>query len=70
MASTLINQLTKPFKPEQFKDEYAEKLMEVIQAKSKGKVAAYKPMKVVHNTATEDLMAKLKASLKPTKKAS
>ena len=70
MASTLINQLTKPFKPQQFKDEYAEKLMRVIQAKSKGKVAAYKPMKVVHNTATEDLMAKLKASLKPTKKAS
>lgn len=70
MASSLINQLTKPFKPEQFKDEYAEKLMKVIQAKSKGKVASFKPMKVVHNTATEDLMAKLKASLKPAKKAS
>ena len=70
MAATLINQLTKPFKPEQFKDEYAEKLMQVIQAKSKGKSASFKPMKVVHNTATEDLMAKLKASLKPSKKAS
>lgn len=70
MAATLINQLTKPFKPEKFKDEYAAKLLKLIEAKSKGKVTKFKPMKVVHNTATEDLMEKLKASLKPTKKAS
>ena len=70
MAATLINQLTKPFKPEQFKDEYAAKLLKVIEAKSKGKVTKFKPMKVVHNTTTEDLMEKLKASLKPSKKAS
>ena len=71
MAASLISQLTKPFKPEQFKDEYAEKLLKVIEAKGKGKNATYKPMKVVHNTATEDLMEKLKASLKSTtKKAS
>jgi DNA end-binding protein Ku len=70
MATTLIGQLTKPFKPDQFKDEYAEKLTKVIAAKAKGKTGSYKPMKVVHNTATEDLMEKLKASLKPSKKAS
>jgi DNA end-binding protein Ku len=70
MASMLINQLTKPFKPEQFKDEFSEKLLKVIEAKAKGKAAKFKPMKVVHST-TEDLMEKLKASLKtPTKKAS
>jgi DNA end-binding protein Ku len=70
MASMLINQLTKPFKPEQFKDEFSEKLLKVIEAKAKGKAANFKPMKVVHST-TEDLMEKLKASLKtPTKKAS
>lgn len=69
MASMLINQLTKPFKPEQFKDEYAEKLLKVIEAKAKGKSPAAKHMKVVHST-TEDLMQKLKASLKPQKKAS
>jgi DNA end-binding protein Ku len=71
MAASLINQLTKPFKPEQFKDEFSEKLMKIIEAKSKGKTTTFKPMKVVHNTGTEDLMQKLKASLKTsTKKAS
>lgn len=71
MAASLINQLTKPFKPEQFKDEFSEKLMKIIEAKAKGKATTFKPMKVVHNTGTEDLMQKLKASLKTsTKKAS
>src|SRR5829696_6918658 len=71
MASSLINQLTKPFNPELFKDEFSEKLMKVIEAKAKGKDTTFKSMKVVHNTATEDLMEKLKASLKtPSKKAS
>jgi DNA end-binding protein Ku len=70
MASLLINQLTKPFKPELFKDEFSEKLLKVIEAKAKGKSVPLKTMKVVHST-TEDLMLKLKASLKsPAKKAS
>jgi DNA end-binding protein Ku len=70
MASMLINQLTKPFKPEQFKDEFSEKLLKVIEAKAKGKTADFKPLKVVHSN-TQDLMEKLKASLKtPAKKAS
>jgi DNA end-binding protein Ku len=70
MASMLINQLTKPFKPEQFKDEFSDKLLKVIEAKAKGKTTSYKPLKVVHSN-TEDLMQKLKASLKtPAKKAS
>ena len=71
MASMLINQLTKPFKPEQFKDEFSEKLLKVIEAKAKGKSTPVKTMKVVHTSTTEDLMQKLKASLKtPAKKAS
>jgi DNA end-binding protein Ku len=69
MASMLISQLSKPFKPEQFKDEYSGKLLKLIEAKGKGKAAAFTPLKVVHNTHTEDLMSKLKASLK-SKKAS
>ena len=69
MAAALIAQLTKPFKPEVFRDTYSEKLMKLIEAKSKGKTIA-KPLKVVHNTTTVDLMAQLKASLKPAKKAS
>jgi DNA end-binding protein Ku len=70
MATSLIGQLSKPFDPEKFKDEYAAKLLKVIEAKAKGKSPSFKPMKVVHTTNTEDLMAKLKASLKPAKKAS
>lgn len=72
MASMLIAQLTRPFKPEDYRDTYSEKLLKVIEAKARGK-ATGKPLKVVHNATTSDLMDKLKASLKTksaTKKAS
>lgn len=70
MASLLIAQLTKPFKPQEYRDTYSEKLLQVIEAKAKGKVSG-KPLKVAHNATTADLMEKLKASLKhTTKKAS
>jgi DNA end-binding protein Ku len=62
-ASMLIGQLTKPFKPEEFKDDYTDKLLKVIEAKAKGKGSKVKSMKVVHAATTEDLMQKLKASL-------
>ena len=71
MASALIAQLTKPFKAEEYKDEFSEKLLKLIEAKAKGKASTVKPLKVVHSSATEDLMQKLKASLKTqTRKAS
>jgi DNA end-binding protein Ku len=70
MATALIAQLTKPFKAEEYRDTYTEKLLKLIEAKATGK-AVPKTMKVVHSTATIDLMSQLKASLKaPTKKAS
>ena len=70
MAVSLINQLTQPFKPEKFKDDYSDKLLKIIQAKAKGKPVPFKPMKVVHST-TKDLMEQLKASLsEPKKRAS
>jgi len=70
MASMLIAQLTKPFKPQEYTDTYAERLRAILEAKAKGKPAA-KGMKVVHRATTEDLMDKLKASLKrSSKKAS
>lgn len=71
MASMLIAQLTRPFKPEEWKDTYSEKLLKVIEAKSKGK-ATRKPLKIVHSATTTDLMETLKASLraKPSKRAS
>lgn len=69
MAISLINQLTQPFKPEEFKDEFSAKLIKVIEAKAKGKGATVKQMKPVTSTSTIDLMEKLKESLKtPSRK--
>ena len=67
MAAMLIEQLTKPFKPEKFKDEYTDKLLKIIKAKAKGKTIPFKPLKVVHSDA-KDLMSQLQASLSPGKK--
>jgi DNA end-binding protein Ku len=69
LASTLINHLTKPFDPDQFKDEFSQKLLKVIEAKAKGKGGAtVKQMKPLTTTTTIDLMEKLKDSLKTSTK--
>lgn len=69
MAVNLIDQLTTPFDISKYKDDYTDKLLKIIKAKSKGKAVPFKPMKVVHST-TKDLMEQLKASLGPKRKAS
>lgn len=67
MAIALIEQLTKPFDPTLFKDDYSDKLLKVIKAKAKGKTVPFKPLKVVHSK-SQDLMDQLKASLSTAKK--
>ncbi len=61
MAMQLIDGLTAEFHPEEFKDEYRDKLLQVIKAKAEGQAvvqpAAPKPEKVV------DLMDALRRSL-------
>ena len=69
MAISLINQLSGPFDIKKYKDEYSDKLMKIIKAKSKGKTVPFTPMKVVHSR-TKDLMEQLKASLSDKRKAS
>lgn len=61
MAKTLINSMDKPFEPEQYKDEYQEKLKALIETKIAGKevVAA----KSEENNNVIDLMEALKASI-------
>lgn len=66
MAVTLINQLSKPFNIKKYKDDYSERLLKIIKAKSKGKAVPFTPMKVVHSK-TKDLMEQLKASLSKRK---
>jgi DNA end-binding protein Ku len=66
MARSLIDNLTEEFKPEEFRDEYRNALLEIIEKKMAGEVIeaveAPEPSKVV------DLMDALKASVEATKK--
>jgi DNA end-binding protein Ku len=66
LAKQLIQNLTEPFEPEKYKDEYTGKVEEVIEAKMKGRkltiVAPKARPKVV------DLMEALQQSVQATKK--
>ena len=66
MAMLLIDQLTQPFNISEYKDNYTDELMKVIEAKAKGKVAKVVKFKG-EPTKTKDLMAQLKASLEKKK---
>jgi DNA end-binding protein Ku len=65
MAKTLIQNLTEPWKPEAYKDEYREALMDIVERKAAGQPievpAAAAPARVV------DLMDALKASVEAAK---
>lgn len=67
MALRLIDQLTEEFDIRSFHDTYSDKLMKIIEDKSKGKRRAPSKLKVVHKR-TSDLMAALEASLTKKKK--
>lgn len=69
MALSLINQLTKKFEIDKYKDTYTEQLLKLIKAKSKGKKFTAPAMRVVHSK-SKDLMEQLKASLETKRKAS
>ncbi len=66
MARSLIQNLTSGWKPEEYTDDYREKLLEIVEKKVEGKeievVEAPEPSKVV------DLMEALKASVEATTK--
>ena len=65
LAVKLIKQMSVPFKPENYKDDYQEKLKKIIEAKSNKE-----EIKVVEEekepTAVKDLMEQLKKSLQLT----
>jgi len=69
MAVALIEQLSGPFDISKYRDDYTDRLMKVIKAKSKGKAVPFTPMKVVHSK-TKDLAEQLRASLTEKRKAS
>lgn len=61
MAKMLIGAMIKPFEPEQFKDEYREKLWEIINSKIQGREFTVSPDEVEINVVS--LMDALKQSL-------
>jgi len=69
IAMQLIDQLTVPFEPENYKDDYTEEIKEIIKQKEKGQRGPVhpktekEPSKKIH-----DIMSLLQASLETTKK--
>lgn len=68
IAQRLVDQLTEKFKPEEFKDTYTEKLLEIIKAKAKGTKPRVKKQDEEPKGEVFDLMEALKASLNDKKK--
>ena len=68
MAKSLIEQYTEKFDFEKYKDIYNEQLMDIIKAKSSGKVIPSEKFEA-KATPAKDLMAQLKASLEKKKKS-
>lgn len=67
IAIKLIDQLTEPFRPEEFHDTYREELKRVIDEKAKGKPPAAVEERPLP-TEVPDLMARLRESLEQARK--
>ena len=70
MALQLIDQLTKPFKPEIYSDTYTDELKAMIQRKKKGKIVSPPHEKAPKESKVHDIMSLLKESLQKQKKKS
>jgi len=62
MAEQLIESLSGPFEPDKFRDEYRERVLDLIQRKAAGEEIAVQPQ-TEEPSAAPDLMAALEASL-------
>jgi DNA end-binding protein Ku len=67
LATQLIDAITKPFRPEEYHDNYREALLEVIKAKAEGKEIVEPPE--VETGKVINLMEALKSSLKASHSA-
>jgi DNA end-binding protein Ku len=66
LANTLIDSMTDTFDPNKYKDDYYEKVMEVIEMKVKGVTPSVPAAKGRAPSKVVDLMEVLKESLKET----
>ena len=63
MAVQLIENLAEPFDPTKYRDEYEDKLHEIIKAKAKGKKLAVADAREPEQTKVVDLVSRLQESL-------
>lgn len=63
MAISLIDQHTRKFEIEKYRNEYSDALLKVIEARAKGKKGKIRKLKPKEDTHTQNLMEQLKASL-------
>ncbi|HTE47257.1 MAG TPA: Ku protein [Gemmatimonadaceae bacterium] len=68
MAQMLVENLSQPFDPSKYTDEYHTKLMKIIRAKMKGKEIDIPVPEARESTQVVDLMARLQESLEMGKK--
>jgi DNA end-binding protein Ku len=61
MAGKLVDSLHADFKPEQFEDQYRQRVLELIAAKARGEEPT--PPEEPEQSGSDDLMAALEASL-------
>jgi DNA end-binding protein Ku len=66
MAQQLIDSLSSDFEPEKYRDEYREKVLELVERKASGEEIAVQP-EAPKPTQVPDLMAALEASLAAVK---
>jgi DNA end-binding protein Ku len=67
MAGALIDQLTSDFEPDQYRDEYREELLELIESKARGEKVVQSASEEPKPTKAPDLMAALEESLAAVK---
>ena len=69
MAKQLIDSLTADFAPERFRDEYRDKVLELIEQKAAGVETIVEAPAAVEETKVVDLLAALEASVKEARDA-
>ena len=68
MAQQLIGNLSQPFEPEKYRDEYKANLERIIAGKMEGRTVTLREAAEPEMTGVVDLMARLQASLESTKR--
>jgi DNA end-binding protein Ku len=69
VAEALIDSLTEPFDPAEYRDEYREKVLDLIEAKASGATEIVEAAPEEEDEKVVDIMAALEASIAEAKKA-